>query len=179
MKTFKTILVGTLLTSVMSFANTAKVNEPTKKIYQVLQGDSVDSDKKSGLAIDLKYKSQHVDVGESSDVNITLTTGLKEGTLNVKLRALDNQLEGIGKEDITFNLLNSKSNSFPINLEVSSEEEGIHYINVDLSVEGQGARVFAVPVYIGTVANKIENKAIEKTEEGAAISISNAEEEIK
>jgi hypothetical protein len=173
------ILTGTLLSSVVTFANAEKEIVPVKKVYQVLEGDSMEIKGKPGLAIDLSYKSQHVEVGEVSDVNITLVTELNKGTLKVNMKALEDDLTGIEEEDLEFTISGPKVNYFPINLEVSSATEGIHYINLNLSVEGEGSRVFAVPVNIGTVSNKIENKTVETTDEGMTISVSSADEEIK
>jgi len=37
---------------------------------------------KPGAAIDMKYTSEKVDVNETSDVNITLTAGIRQGTVS-------------------------------------------------------------------------------------------------
>ena len=178
MKTLKIILVSTLLMSVSSMAMTSKVKEPTKKVYEVLEGSTVNQISKTGLSVDLSYKSEHVDVGEISDINITLITGLSTGILKVNIRALDSDLDGLEEQDLEFNLSKEKK-SFPINLQLSSSTEGIHYINITLSVEGQGSRVLAVPVNIGTINTKIETKAVNTNSKGVTISISPAEEVIE
>ena len=178
MKILKTLLIATLLTNVGAMAMTAKVKDENKIVYEVLEGDSKNVQGKPGLAVDVKYKSEHVDVGVSSNVNITISTGLSKGVLKVNLRALKEHTTNLGEKDLEFTLTKDK-NSFPINLQLSSEINGIHYINLTMSVEGQGSRVVTIPVNIGTVSNKIENKAVERTDKGVAISVSAAEEEIK
>ena len=178
MKTLKIIVASTLLMSVSSMALTSKVKEQDKKIYTVLEGTTVNQVAKSGLSVELSYKTQHVDVGEKSDVNVTITTGLSKGIMKVNIRPLDNDLDGFTEQNLEFDLAQGEG-SFPINLEVSSSVDGIHYLNFTISVEGEGARVLAVPVNVGTISNKINNKAVETTDKGVAISVSSAEEEIK
>jgi len=178
MKTVTTLLVATLLTTVGAMAMTSKVKSEDKVVYEVLVGDSSEIHGKLGLAVDVNYKSQHVDVGIPSDVNITISTGLSKGILKVNIRALEENSIDLKEKDLEFTLTKG-TNTFPINLQVTSQESGIHYINLTLSVEGQGSKVVAIPVNIGSVSNKIEGSAVEKTEQGAAISVSSAEEEIK
>jgi len=179
MKTLKIILASTLLTSVVAMAMTSKVQaDENKVVYEVLTGDSSRVQGKSGLPVNVQYKSQHVDVGVSSDVNITISTGLSKGILKVNVRALKEKSVDLEEKDLEFTLTKGK-NTFPLNFQVTSQESGIHYINVTLSVEGEGSRVVVVPVNIGTVSNKVDNKSVEKTDKGVAISVSSAEEEIK
>ena len=178
MKTLKIIVASTLLMSLPAMAMTSKVKEPSKKIYEVIEGTTVNQVSKSGLAVDLAYKTQHVDVGEPSDVNVTLTTGLSKGIMKVNIRPLDKEIDGLEEKNLEFDL-SSGEKSFPIEFEVSFTSEGIHYINFTMSVEGEGAKVLAVPVNVGVISNKINAKAVETTSKGVAISISSAEEEIK
>jgi len=178
MKTVTTLLVATLLTTVGVMAMTSKVKSEDKVVYEVLVGDSSEVHGKLGLAVDVNYKSQHVDVGIPSDVNITISTGLSKGILKVNIRALEANSIDLEEKDLAFTLSKGR-NTFPINLQVTSQESGIHYINLTLLVEGEGSKVVAIPVNIGSVSNKIEGSAVEKTEQGAAISVSSAEEEIK
>jgi len=178
MKTLKMILALTLLLSVSSMAMTSKVKEPTKIVYEVLEGTTVGQVSKTGVAVDIAYKTQHVDVGESSDVNITISTTLSEGMLKVNLRGLEDDITGVDTSNHEFTLSKNK-NSFPINLQLSSSTEGIHYLNVSVTVEGQGTRVLAVPLNVGTVSKSMKNQMNTTNSEGKVISISSAEEEIK
>jgi len=178
MKTLTTLLMATVLTNVGVMAMTSKVKSEDKVVYEVLVGDSNELEGKAGLSVDVNYKSQHVDVGVTSDVNITISTGVSNGILKVNVRPLKENVINLEEKDFEF-MLTKGTKSFPINLQISSQESGIHYINLTMSVEGQGSKVVAIPVNIGTVSNKIENKVVEKTEKGVAISVSSAEEEIK
>jgi len=157
---------------------TNKVNDENKVVYEVLEGDTSKIELKPGLAVDVKYKSEHVDVGMSADVNITISTKLNKGILKVNLRALKENTINVKQKDLEFTLTQGE-NSFPINLQLSSEDNGIHYINLTMSVEGQGSRVVTVPVNVGTVSKKLDNKKIERTSTGTSISVSSAQEEIK
>lgn len=178
MKTLKIILASTFLLSSSAMAMTAKASEDNKKIYEVLEGDSSKIIGKPGLAVELKYKTQHVDVGVLSDVNMSIRTVLKTGMLKVKMKTLEDDLSGLKKEEFEFEITEEKQ-VFPLNLQLSSATEGRHYLTVYLSVEGEGGRVFDIPVYIGDSTKKISTKAIDRTEKGDPIIISVAEEEIK
>lgn len=179
LKTVKTLLIATLLTNVTAMAMTAKVNNENKVVYEVVQGESKGGQKKFELPVDVKYKSEHVDVGVTSNVNITLSTALTKGTLKVNLRPLDATGIDLKEKDLEFSLTKEK-NSFPIALQVSSQKSGIYYINVTLSVANKGSKVMAIPVNIGTLSKKLNNNnSVEKTEEGVSVSVSSAEEEIK
>ena len=178
MKTVKTLLIATLLTSIGAMAMTNKVNDKNKVVYEVLEGDTSKIELKPGLAVDVKYKSEHVDVGMSADVNITISTKLNKGILKVNLRALKENTINVEQKDLEFTLTQGE-NSFPINLQLSSENNGIHYINLTMSVAGQGSRVVTVPFNVGTIPDKLNNEEIEKTGAGTPISVSMAEEEIK
>lgn len=171
MKTLKTLLLATVLTNVGAMAMTAKVKDENKVVYEVLKGDSKNMEAKPGLAVDVKYITEHVDVGVNADVNITITTGLTAGTLKVNLRAVKENTTNLGEEDLEFTLT-KEENSFPINLQLSSEINDIHYINLTMSVEGKGSRVIVVPVNIGTISKKINHKIVERTSTGEAISVS-------
>ena len=178
MKILRTLLIAILLTNVGAMAMTAKIKDDNKIVYEVLEGDTRNVHGKPGLSVDLKYKSEHVDIGVSSDVNIIISTGLSEGVLKVNLRSLKENTINLGEKDLEFKLTKDE-NSFPINLQVSSEINGIHYINLTMSVEGQGSRVIAVPVNVGTISKKLDSKVVERTDRGVAISVSSAQEEIK
>ena len=178
-KTFKTLLIATLLSNITAMAMTAKVDDKNKVVHEVIKGESKGTQKKFGLPIDVSYKSEHVDVGVSSNVNITISTKLTKGTLKVNLRPLDENSIDIEEKDLEFTLT-KEENSFPIELQLTSQKSGIHYINLSMSVKGKGSKVVAIPVNIGTISKKLNNNStVEKTKEGTAISVASAEEEIK
>ncbi|CAA6805585.1 MAG: Unknown protein [uncultured Sulfurovum sp.] len=178
MKKLTIIVASTLLLSVSAIAMTVKVEGTSKKVYEVLEGDTMQIEGKRGLEVDLTYKSEHVDVGETSDVNILLHTKINSGILKVNVKGLDDALVGLEEQNLEFKLSNNNK-TFPIDLQLSSAKEGIHYINLTLLVEGQGSRVLAVPVNIGNISAKINNKSVETTPNGVAISVSSAQEDIK
>jgi len=179
MQIVKTILITTIVTNTGVMAMTSKAkNDENKVVYEVLTGDTNSVQGKPALAVDVNYKSQHVDVGVKSDVSITISTRLTKGILKVNLRSLNEKSIDLEERDLEFTLTKG-TNSFPIKLKVSSSENGIHYINLTMSVEGEGSRVVVIPVNVGTISHKVENKALEKTGNGVVISVSNAEEEIK
>jgi len=177
MKILQIILVSTLLVSVSANAMTAKVKEESKTVYEVLKGDSKGSYMKPGLSVNLSYTSEHVDVGELSDVNITITTILNEGTLKVNLKSLEEDSE-IEEQNLEFKLSKTE-NVFPINLQLSSENEGRYYITIFISLDGKGGRVFEVPLNIGKISEKMSSEPVERTDKGIAITSAPAEEEIK
>jgi hypothetical protein len=174
-------LALTLLTSVLVLANTAKVSEPTQKVYQVLEGSTMQGiEQKRGLAVDIEYKSEHVGVNQLSQVNIVLLTHLNKGILNVDVSSMNNTLEGIKPNNYKFVLVEiAEENKFPINLQVKSEKEGIHYVNLNVSLEGDESRLFSVPVNIGKVDKALQKKALTPNSDGDVMSISQAVEEIK
>jgi len=178
-KTLKTLLIATLLSNVTAMAMTAKVDDKNKVVYEVVKGESKGVQKKFGLAADVSYKSEHVDVGVTSNVNITISTKLSKGTLKVNLRPLDKEGLDVEEKNLEFSLT-KETNSFPIELQLASQKSGIHYINVTMSVKGEGSKVVAIPVKIGTINQKLNNNSsVETTKEGVAVSVSSAQEEIK
>jgi hypothetical protein len=162
------ILILAILTTYSS------ANEIQKKTV----GTTVGKYAKNGLAVDLSYSTQDVDVGENSEVNLTLTTSLTTGELKVKLLSLDKDLDGIDTELLTFHP-SSESQSFPIQLKLSSASEGKHYLDVHVSMENQGGRVFVVPVTVGTVVKKPMSSNVQKTSTNELLSISKGVEVIK
>jgi len=178
MRKLKNIVASTLLVSVSLMAMTAKVTPPTKTVHSLLKGTTLNQISKTGVALNISYTTQHVNVGELSDVNLTITTPLTEGKLKVNLRGLNDAIVGINRSDIAFTLGQNKQ-SFPIHLQLSSATEGLHYLNVSATVEGQGTRVLAVPLKVGLVTNVMKNKINTVSSDGKVISVSSAQEEIK
>lgn len=178
MKIIKTLVIATLLTNIGAMAMTSKVKDENKVVYNVLEGDTKNVHGKPGLSVDVQYKSEHVDIGVSSNINITITTALSVGVLNVNVRALKENTTDLNEENLEFKLVKG-ANIFPIDFQVSSEINGIHYINLTMSVEGQGSRVITVPLHVGTISSKLNNKAVKRTDKGVAISVGVAQEEIK
>ncbi len=107
---------------------------------------------KPGASIDMSYSSQRVDINEVSDVNITLTTALRKGTLSTII-TLDKNLTSINKfnNNLSYAIL-ANQQEFLINLQVNSKKEGLYYIRLLTKIDngyGVKLRSFAVPIYIG------------------------------
>lgn len=142
---------------------------------------------KPGAPIDMSYKSQKVDINETSDVNITLTSAINKGNVFVVIR-LDKNLSSLKEFDnnISFKILPNQQ-EFIINLQVKSEYQGLHYIRLLTKVNkgfGIKLRSFAVPVYIGEKAGVPNNNAnvnshMKALGSGENISISKAIETIQ
>lgn len=181
MKNVSTLLTLSVLTSLYAFATTQNPATPSPKVYQLLQGSTVQTiQQKRGLAVDMEYQSQHVGVNQLSQVNITLLTHLTKGILRVDVSSENDALEGIKQNQYKFILLEiAQENRFPIHLELKSEKEGIHYVNLEVTLEGDETRLFSVPVNIGKVEKVLQKKAVTLNDEGDSMSISQAVEEIK
>lgn len=178
MKTIKTFIMSSLLLVSLN-AMTTKVEEnDKKKVYQVLKSKKMEHHCiKPGLAVDLNYTSEHVDTGSIANVNIIIFTTLTKGTLKVNIKSFD-RLD-FEEKNFEFKLSSEEKNQFPIDLEVLSSVDGEYFLTLELSVEGQGGRIFEVPVHFGTIVQKPQAKNIEKTQSGVTISVSKAVEEIK
>jgi len=110
---------------------------------------------KPGAPVDMSYTSQKVDVNETSDVNITLSTSIKQGTISTII-TLDDTLTPLNAIDTnnTFSVT-PEQQTFLINLQVKAEKEGLYYIKLLTKVDkgyGVKLRSFAVPIYIGKSA---------------------------
>ena len=175
MKNIKILLAASLLGGAMFSLSGL---EGSKTVYKVLKGDSSTVYQKPGLSVNLKYSTEQVDAGELSQVKMELSTALSSGTLKLHLKSLDGELEGLEQNEYSFEL-SEASKSFPIELEVSSSVEGIHYLSLTLFVDGKGGRSFAIPVNVGRVMPKMAQKATLKTREGERLSISKAIETVK
>jgi len=168
-----TLATVVLLVIVMNYQN------GTKKVYKVISGDTTKMLKKSNLPVDIKYTSEQVDVNEISNVNIIISSPLSEGSLKVKVKDLKNSLEGLENQEYTF-VLSQGTNSFPLNFQVLSEVNGIHYISLIFSVEGKGIKSLSIPVNIGKeVSISQKSKITIRNSAGTPLSVSQAEEVIR
>jgi hypothetical protein len=140
---------------------------------------------KPGAPIDMHYTSEKVDINETSDVNITLTTTVTRGTLSVLIH-LDKNLNSLRAFDnnLTFEIMPNQQD-FLINLQVKSEYQGLYYLRLLTKIDkgyGIKLRSFAVPIYVGEKV-KITSKDINLTMKalglGENISVSKAIETIE
>ena len=173
MKIFKILLVSSLLVGTSAMALSAKVKEPV-----LVKGTSIGKYKKPGAPVDISYISEHVQSGEVSRVVIVLVTRVNTGTMKVKVK-LGKGLEEISNVDkqLSFDL-DTDTIEYPLNMEVTADEDGLYYIKLRVAIKGKGMRAFAVPVYFGEGKLKTSHTAVEKTQEGENISVSAAEETI-
>lgn len=173
MKIIKLLFVSSLLVTTSLMAFTAKVKEPV-----IVKGTTVGEYQKPGAPIDIRYTSEHVEIGEVSKVDIILMPRGGSGTMKVKIK-LDKALDEISNVDkqLSFDLENG-TKEYPIHVEVSAAEDGLYYIRLHVVIKGKGMRAFAVPVYFGEGKLQTNNVTVEKTQEGEKISVSAAEETI-
>jgi hypothetical protein len=140
---------------------------------------------KPGAPIDMHYTSEKVDINETCDVNITLTTAITKGTVSA-LISLDKNLSSLNEFDqnLTFEIMPNQQD-FLINLQVKSEHQGLYYIRLLTKVDkgyGVKLRSFAVPVYIGKEAGimkKSISSHMKALGSGENISVSKAVETIE
>jgi hypothetical protein len=140
---------------------------------------------KPGAPVDMSYTSQKVDVNETSDVNITLSTTIKQGTISTSI-TLDEGLISLKPLDsnLTFNVT-PQQQTFLINTQVKAPKEGLYYIRLLTKVDkGYGAKLrsFAVPVYVGKNIGVKKHHAdvqMKLLDSGENISVSKAIETIE
>ena len=146
-------------------------------------GTTIGHYQKPGAPIDMTYKSTTVNASEVSDVNITLTTSVQTGSMSVTVTLDDalKQEESI-EQNLTFNITPDQK-SYPINLQVSSEKDGLYYIRLLTKIDkttGSKLRAFAVPVYVGENPQpKSKGLNIMKAASGENLSVSQAVETIE
>ena len=97
---------------------------------EISSGSTLQQYSKPGAAIDMNYSTEKVDINESSDVNISLTTAVPNGTLSV-LISIDNKLSSLKEFDnnLSFEIKPNQQN-FLIDLQVKAQTEGLYYIRL-------------------------------------------------
>ena len=167
------ILLGSFLLGTSAMALTAKVDKPV-----LVTGTSVGKYAKPGAPVEIRYTSEHVNVGDVSKVDINLTSSVKTGTMKVKVK-VDKDLNEITNVDehLSFDLSQDEK-EYPLHLEVSAEVDGLYYVRVMVTIKGKGMRSFAVPVYVGKGTLRKNKVKLEKTKSGENISVFSAEETI-
>lgn len=173
MKIRHILLVGSLFLGTSAMALTAKVEKPV-----LVKGSSVGEYAKPGAPVEINYTSEHVSIGDVSKIDIVLITRLTSGTMKVKVK-VDKDLNEISDVDkhISFDLSEGKK-EYPLQLEVSADEDGLYYVRIMVRIKGKGMRSFAVPVYVGEGTLRKNKANIEKTKSGENITVFSAEETI-
>ena len=174
MKLFSRLFLSSLLLASSAMALTAKVESP-----KLAKGTSIGKYAKPGAPVDIRYTTEYVEVGEMSQVNITLITGLSSGTMDVDMY-IDKKLHA--QSELTTSLhipLNSKKNEYPLSsMQVFADENGIYYVKLIVSFKNNHSRAFAVPIYVGHEEDKKNKKSQQKTKSGENITIMPAKESI-
>jgi len=143
----------------------------------VLKGTSVGQYAKPGAPVEISYSSEHVAVGDVTNVDINLTSSATTGTMKVKVK-VDKDLNEITTIDKHFSFDLSEEKEYPLHLEVSADEDGLYYVRVMVTIKGKGMRSFAVPVYVGNGTLRKNKVNIEKMKSGENITVFSAEETI-
>lgn len=172
-----TIVIVCLTGDVLADNNSIVDNNRTVK------GTTLGKYQKPGAPIDITYQSTKVKLNEPSDINISFTTPLKSGEMEVDIN-IDKNLKTIGEvyNKITYSL-NPNQKEYNLNLRVVSSKNGLYYIRLLTKVNGKNGvktRAFAVPIYIGN--GKLQKKShqlVLKALSGENLSISKAEESVE
>ncbi|RUM70651.1 MAG: hypothetical protein DSZ07_02055 [Sulfurovum sp.] len=149
-----------------------------------MSGTTIGHYAKPGAPIDMTYLTKSTDNNKSSklyDVNITLTTTVRYGTMRVKLTFNDKLIPTSSIEKELAFEITPEQKKYPINLQVSAKEEGLYYIRLLTKIDkGRGSklRAFAVPVQVGEKKRLNRNSVMMKSHSGERISISKAVETI-
>jgi len=140
---------------------------------------------KPGAPIEMEQTAQRVDVNETSDVNITLTATIRQGTVSAII-TLDKNLSSLNEfeNNLAFTIT-PEQKDFVINLQVKSEHPGLYYIRLLTKVDkgyGVKLRSFAVPIYVGENAGIVKKSIglqMKAVGSGENISVSKALETIE
>jgi len=176
MKKVKILFLASLLIGISAIAMTSKVEKP----IGIQEGTTVGQYSKPGAPVDITYTTEHVEVGDISQVHIVLSSVVKSGSMNVTLH-VDSNLNQIVTlpENISFDM-GTGQREYPLDLSVSADRDGLYYVKLIVSIEDKGIRTFAVPVYVGDKKlYKNSNKVPQKTASGENISVSKAVETIE
>jgi hypothetical protein len=168
MKNFIKLCISTVAISTLAMAASSTI--------PLTKGTSIGKYAKPGASVDISYTSQNVEPGQSSDVNITLTTSVKKGIMQVSI-ASDKGLYFVKETESQLSFtLNEDTNEYLMHFEVSADNDGVYYMKLLVSIEGEGSRSFALPVYIGEGRVKKVKKSIHKSASGEKLSVSKAVE---
>jgi len=149
--------------------------------------ETIDSSKnysKPGAPIDIKFNIVKTDINITSDVNITLSTTVNSGDLNVQT-SLDKHLISSNKIEKNLNFkIEKERKKFFINFKVKSQKQGLFYIRLLTHIDTGHSlklRSFAIPIYVGKKSKSLvrTNVQMKALANGENISISKAVETIK
>lgn len=108
---------------------------------------------KPGAAINISYPEIRMDLNETGDVNLTLSTSIPKGIVHITT-VLDQNLQTNAQLDTNAtHKIEANQKKILINFQVQAKKEGLFYIRLLTKVEtqlSQKLRTFAIPVYVGT-----------------------------
>jgi len=180
------VMVGSTGVLMANDTNATKKQDDTKSAVlldnKVVSGTTIGHYQKPGAPVDLTYDSTRIQPDEIGDVNITLTTPLKSGDMEVDI-SIDKELEQVGSAYSTISFpLSEDQKEYKINLQVKGKQDGLYYIRLLIKVDdgtGVKMRALAVPVYVGNgVLQRKTTKTI-KALGGENLSVAKAKETVK
>jgi len=174
MKLLSRLFFSSVLLVGSAMALTAKVESP-----KLVKGTSIGKYAKPGAPVNITYTTEYVDVGEISNVDITLTTGVSSGMMDVEVY-LDKKLHAHSEVAALHHIpLKSKNGGYVLSpIQVSAEEDGIYYVRIMVHFKDKGFRAFAVPIYVGNTEDKKRKKSQTKTKSANNITILPGKESI-
>ena len=150
---------------------------------RTVKGTTVGKYQKPGAPIDITYQSRKIKLNEPSDINISFTTPLKSGEMEVEVN-IDKSLKAVGEvyNKIIYSI-NPNQKEYNLNFRVTSSKNGLYYIRLLTKVNGKSGiktRAFAVPIYVGNgKLQKKSHQVVMKAVGGENLSISKAEESVE
>jgi hypothetical protein len=140
---------------------------------------------KPGAPINIRYSEIRIDMNETADVNITLTTSIDKGTVYVNT-LLDKNLETNTQLDTNASFkIQPNQQDFVMNFQVKAKKEGLFYIRLLTKVESQTSkklRTFAIPIFVGEQKKPVPkslNSSFKALGTSENISVSQAKETIE
>jgi hypothetical protein len=182
-KRFKLLVASLLMIGTTGLIMADDANQTIKENIKILKGTTIGHYQKPGAPVNLTYASTRVQPYEVADINITLTTPLKSGDMEVDID-IDKNLEQVGTAySIVSFPLSENQKEYNLNLKVKSKKDGLYYIRLLIKVDdgtGVKMRALAVPVYVGNgrLQRKSQGRVI-KALGGENISVSKAEETVE
>ena len=184
----KTTLLTSLLISGLSvnmlvasdISEAVKIEKADKKVKTITTKGKY---RKPGAPIDMTHTEARVAVGEVADIDVTFTTTLRSGSIDIEV-TLDEGLESSEMlSSITTFKLSDDKKDYKMHFKVSAQKDGLYYIRL-LGKGGEGESVrmrsFAIPVYVGDGhLQKKGKQLIMKVMGGENLSVSKAQETIE
>ena len=161
------------------------LNAEALKAEKISSSNTMFQYSKPGASIDMKHESQKVDVNEPSDINITLSTVVTQGTLSAEITLDENLIALTTIDKKPSYTIQQGQQSFNINFQVKAEKQGLYYIRLLTKIDkgyGVKLRSFAVPVYVGKepkIISKSLTSSFKALDNGERISVSKAVETIE